>query len=78
MAKSDDRRSLRCSFCGKPQNMVNRLIAGNGSYICDDCVRMCMSIIGPGFEDVPSAAEATLPLAYERLPRPVQIKVNLD
>ena len=78
MAKSDDRRSLRCSFCGKPQNMVNRLIAGNGSYICDDCVRMCMSIIGPSFEDLPSAAEETLPLAYERLPRPVQIKENLD
>ncbi len=78
MAKSDDRRSLRCSFCGKPQNMVNRLIAGNGSYICDDCVRMCMSIIGPSFEDLPSAEEETLPLAYERLPRPVQIKENLD
>ena len=36
MAKSDDRRSLRCSFCGKPQNMVNRLIAGNGSYTFGD------------------------------------------
>ena len=46
MAKNDDRRSLRCSFCGKPQSQVDRLIAGNGSYICDDCVRMCMSIIG--------------------------------
>ena len=49
MAKNEDRRNLRCSFCGKPQSMVNRLIAGNGSYICDDCVRMCMSIIG-GYE----------------------------
>ncbi len=78
MAKSDDRRSLRCSFCGKPQNMVNRLIAGNGSYICDDCVRMCMSIIGPTLEDGPAPAEDGLPLAYERLPRPVQIKANLD
>ena len=46
MAKSDDRRSIRCSFCGKPQSMVERLIAGNGSYICDECVRMCQSIIG--------------------------------
>ena len=48
MAKNDDRRSLRCSFCGKTQGQVNRLIAGNGSYICDDCVKMCMSIIGEG------------------------------
>ena len=77
MAKNDDRRSLRCSFCGKPQSMVNRLIAGNGSYICDDCVRMCMSIIGEK-----SGGEANgydgLPLAFDRLPKPAQIKANLD
>ena len=78
MAKSDDRRSLRCSFCGKPQNMVNRLIAGNGSYICDDCVRMCMSIIGTGFDEAPPTADDGLPLVLDRLPRPVQIKANLD
>ena len=48
MGKFDDRRSLRCSFCGKPQSAVNRLIAGNGSYICDECVRMCASIIDEG------------------------------
>ena len=50
MVKNDDRRSIRCSFCGKPQALVNRLIAGNGSYICDECVRMCMSIV----EDTPA------------------------
>ena len=34
-------------FCGKPQSLVNRLIAGNNNcYICDDCVRMCMNIVG--------------------------------
>ena len=44
MAKTDDRRSIRCSFCGKPQSLVNRLIAGNGAYICDECVRLCMNI----------------------------------
>ena len=48
MVKNDDRRSIRCSFCGKPQSLVNRLIAGNGSYICDECVRMCMSIVHRG------------------------------
>ena len=42
MAKIDDRKSIKCSFCGKPQSLVNRLIAGNGSYICDECVRLCM------------------------------------
>ena len=49
MAKTDDRRSIRCSFCGKPQSLVNRLIAGNGAYICDECVRLCMSIIEEGY-----------------------------
>ena len=78
MAKNEDRRSLRCSFCGKPQSQVNRLIAGNGSYICDDCVRMCMSIIGPGFEESPVSGDDGLPLVFDRLPKPMQIKANLD
>ena len=78
MAKNDDRRSLRCSFCGKPQSQVNRLIAGNGSYMCDDCVRMCMSIIGPGFEESPVSGDDGLPLVFDRLPKPMQIKANLD
>jgi ATP-dependent Clp protease ATP-binding subunit ClpX len=77
MAKNEDRRSLRCSFCGKPQSMVNRLIAGNGSYICDDCVRMCMNIIG-GYENDPAEGVDGLPLAFDHLPKPMQIKANLD
>ena len=79
MAKTDDRRSIRCSFCGKPQSLVNRLIAGNGSYICDDCIRMCMQIVDGG--PVPAAPVKGydgLPMALEKLPRPVQIKANLD
>ncbi len=79
MAKNDDRRSIRCSFCGKPQSAANRLIAGNGSYICDECVRMCMSII----EDLPAPTHALegqdgLPLVFEKLPKPMQIKEKLD
>ncbi len=41
----DENKQLRCSFCGKPQNQVRRLIAGPGVYICDECVEMCMSIV---------------------------------
>ena len=79
MAKNDERRSIRCSFCGKPQSLVNRLIAGNGSYICDECVRMCMSIV----DDLPAPASAVkgydgLPLEFEKLPKPMQIKAGLD
>ena len=78
MAKNDDRRSLRCSFCGKPQNQVKRLIAGNGSYICDDCVRMCMSIIGEGLDTETMTGYDGLPMVLDRLPKPIQIKANLD
>ena len=78
MAKNDDRRSLRCSFCGKPQGQVNRLIAGNGSYICDDCVRMCMSIIGDGPDAETMTGYDGYPLVFDRLPKPIQIKGNLD
>ena len=79
MAKNDERRSIRCSFCGKPQSLVNRLIAGNGSYICDECVRMCMSIV----DDLPAPASGVrgydgLPLEFEKLPKPMQIKAGLD
>ncbi len=81
MARNDDRRSIRCSFCGKPQSLVEHLIAGNNSYICDECVRMCASIIG---EDQPitSNSQVTgydgLPLSLDKLPKPMQIKARLD
>ena len=77
MAKNEDRRSIRCSFCGKPQALVDRLIAGNGSYICDECVRMCMSIV----DDSPAPQMEGydgLPLEFAKLPKPIQIKENLD
>ena len=38
-------KEIYCSFCGKPQDMVLRLIAGNGAYICDRCVDLCMNIL---------------------------------
>ncbi|MDD6090104.1 MAG: ATP-dependent Clp protease ATP-binding subunit ClpX [Candidatus Limivicinus sp.] len=78
MAKNDDRRSIRCSFCGKPQSLVERMIAGNNCYICDDCVRMCMSIVGDEPAQDRVAGYDGLPLALEKLPKPKQIKANLD
>ena len=81
MARTDEtRKSIRCSFCGKPQALVNRLIAGNGSYICDECVRMCMSIIGelPASQNPAVNGFDGLPLVFEKLPKPKQIKANLD
>ena len=78
MAKNEDRRSIRCSFCGKPQSLVDRLIAGNGSYICDECVRMCASIIDDGPVSAPVEGYDGLPLVFDKLPKPMQIKARLD
>lgn len=77
MARSEDRRSIRCSFCGKPQNQTGRLIAGNGAYICDECVSLCVNIIG----DSDTAAvtdNSGNRLSFENLPKPADIKANLD
>ena len=79
MAKNEDRRSIRCSFCGKPQSLVNRLIAGNNNcYICDDCVRMCMNIVGEYDESEAVPGYDGLPLDLEKLTKPKDIKENLD
>ena len=78
MAKNEDRRSIRCSFCGKPQSLVDRLIAGNGSYICDECVRMCASIIDDGSMNPTVEGYDGLPLVFDKLPKPMQIKAKLD
>ncbi len=81
MAKTDDRKSIRCSFCGKPQSLVERLIAGNGSYICDECVKLCMSIVDEDYVPSDKNANKSRPmpeLVQERLPKPAEIKANLD
>ena len=77
MARTDDRKSIRCSFCGKTQNVANRLIAGNGAYICDECIRLCMSIIADDVDEV-EQVEKTPELEFESLPKPADIKANLD
>ncbi len=81
MARNEDRRSIRCSFCGKPQSLVEHLIAGNNCYICDDCVRMCASIIDEETEESggrPVMGYDGLPLELQKLPKPMQIKARLD
>ena len=45
MARNDE-KSIRCSFCGKHQDQVKRMIAGPGVYICDECVNLCMEAMG--------------------------------
>ena len=46
MAKNNDDKQIKCSFCNKPQNMVRKLIAGpDGAFICDECIEICMDIL---------------------------------
>ena len=77
MARTDDRKSIRCSFCGKTQNQAGRLIAGNGAYICDECIQLCMSIIADDVDE-PMKEAGTPELRFESLPKPKDIKANLD
>ena len=77
MARTDDRKSIRCSFCGKTQAQVGRLIAGNGAYICDECINLCMSIIAED-EQAPVHDNQGNRLRFEDLPKPYEIKKRLD
>ena len=81
MPKNDENKTIRCSFCGKPQSQAARIIAGNGAYICDDCVRLCMSIVDEDYEpsgySVPSE-QNEFGLSLDTLPRPAEIRKVLD
>ena len=44
MPKTQD-RNVKCSFCGKPQEVVKKIIAGPGVFICDECVNLCQDIV---------------------------------
>ena len=72
---NDDKKSLRCSFCGKHENQVNRMIQGAGVRICDECVQLCMSILTDGFDGVDSDPLEDMP---DELPTPREIKDVLD
>ena len=74
MGKNDTPRNLRCSFCGKTQENVKKLVAGPGVYICNECVDLCTSIIeAEGFNDEELGYTLT-----EEIPSPKEIKKTLD
>lgn len=75
MAKND--KNIRCSFCGKSQNGVEKIIAGPNVFICNECIKVCNNIIeGEIYDD----AEITYTLNEEKqkLPSPAEIKEILD
>ncbi|MGN0551470.1 MAG: ATP-dependent Clp protease ATP-binding subunit ClpX [Acutalibacteraceae bacterium] len=69
-------RDIHCSFCGKPQELVKRMIAGNGVYICDECVELCLSILHDG-EETKKKKKGKTP-EFTNLLKPQEIKEKLD
>ena len=76
MAKNDKPRSVRCSFCGKAQENVRKIVAGPGVYICDECVELCNSIIEAELYEDENAGYTLNEL--NNLPTPQEIKDILD
>jgi len=68
---TDEKGQLKCSFCGKGQDQVKRLVAGPGVYICDECIELCNEIIEDEFSE-------ELELELKELPKPREIKTFLD
>ncbi len=72
---AEDKKTLRCSFCGKSEKEVHRMIQGPGGVrICDECVQLCMSILDDGYEP---AAEGGFD-SVDEIPKPREIKAVLD
>ena len=75
MANRNITKSVKCSFCGKPQEMVKRIVAGPNAYICDECIAICNNIIEDENYDEETGYED---LKSEDIPTPAEIKQILD
>ena len=76
MAKNDVPRSVKCSFCGKSQDSVKKIVAGPGVYICDECVDLCTSIIAAEVYEDEEVGYTLNDL--DKIPSPKEIKKILD
>ena len=71
----ESKKGLRCSFCGKREQQVHRMIQGPGVRICDECVQLCMSILNEGFDGPETTPLEDVP---DQLPTPKEIRAVLD
>lgn len=71
-SKTEERKSLKCSFCGKTQEQVRKLIAGPNVYICDECIDLCSDIIYEEYDVLANKNDIS------RVPKPKEIKAVLD
>jgi len=68
---NDEKGNLKCSFCGKPQEQVRKLVAGPGVYICDECIELCSEIV---VEELGVEEE----IEFQDIPKPKEILTILD
>ena len=74
MSKYDENNELRCSFCGKPQSQVKRLISGSGVYICNECIELCQEILNAEeTKQYCRARTVSWQSRTDRLPKPKEI-----
>ena len=79
MARLEGTKTIRCSFCGKTQNEVERMIAGNGAYICDNCVRLCWDMVSEEEESfLGDGLLEEIPESVGKLKKPREIRAVLD
>ena len=79
MPSYDDGKELKCSFCGKPQSRVRKLIAGPNVYICDECIGVCTSILDDELDLMPEYEPQSHALVKpEHLPTPQELKKVLE
>lgn len=68
---NEEKGQLKCSFCGKTQDQVRKLVAGPGVYICDECIELCTEIVE---EELGSEEE----VEFKDVPKPKEIREILD
>lgn len=75
MPKSENGKNIRCSFCGKSQESVERMIAGPGVYICNECIQICNNIMDNGYMEEDEEIYTTID---SKIPTPEEIRKVLD
>ncbi len=75
MSNNNDTRHIRCSFCGKTEDQVKKMIEGPGVYICNECVDLCFEIVEDEFDNI---SENPVDEEIKELPKPREIKAFLD
>ncbi len=78
MSNNKDMKTVCCSFCGKTQDEVNRLISGNGVFICDECIDVCHSLIFEDEDLLPKKVNNKTSAKNILIPTPKEIKAHLD